>query len=137
MVIKTNKDKGRTGLSLAIGYFGSNGYTISLPLNDTQWYDLIIEENGVFQTVQCKFTDSKDREICIQSKGGTSGDVYDSMLDHPLDLIFCADGDGNMFVIPMDELRKSGNIKSFSLRTTKNPYANSSSFDSSQFLVQF
>lgn len=51
MILETNKDKGRAGLSLAIAYYGTQGYTISLPLNDTQWYDLIIEKDGLFQTV--------------------------------------------------------------------------------------
>lgn len=35
MLLETNKDKGRAGLSLAIAYYGTQGYTISLPLNDT------------------------------------------------------------------------------------------------------
>lgn len=43
MLLETNKDKGRAGLSLAIAYYGTQGYTISLPLNDTQWYDLIMK----------------------------------------------------------------------------------------------
>lgn len=32
----TNKQLGRIGLSIAINYFTINGYTVSLPLNDTQ-----------------------------------------------------------------------------------------------------
>ena len=32
----TNKQLGRIGLSMAINYFTINGYTVSLPLNDTQ-----------------------------------------------------------------------------------------------------
>lgn len=71
MVITNNQQKGNAGLSLAIGYFGSNGYTVSVPLNDTQWYDLVIEKDGVFQTVQCKFTSSKTGEINLKSAGGT------------------------------------------------------------------
>lgn len=47
--MRTNKEKGRIGLSLAIAYFGKNGYTINIPLNDTQWYDLVVEKNGVFK----------------------------------------------------------------------------------------
>lgn len=31
-----NKLLGRIGLSMAINYFVLNGYTVSLPLNDTQ-----------------------------------------------------------------------------------------------------
>ena len=63
MIVNTNKDRGRVGLSLAIAYFGSNGYTVSLPLNDTQWYDMIVEKSGIFQTVQCKFSSSENAEI--------------------------------------------------------------------------
>ena len=35
--IDTNKERGRAGLCLAIAYFGANGYTVSLPINDTQY----------------------------------------------------------------------------------------------------
>lgn len=121
MVITNNQQKGNAGLSLAIGYFGSNGYTVSAPLNDTQWYDLVIEKDGVFQTVQCKFTSSKTGEINLKSAGGTKGNVYDSILNHPLDLLFCANQDMNMFVIPMNDLIQAGNVKSITLRTTSAP----------------
>ena len=36
MKIDTIREKGNAGLSLGIAYFGSNGYTVSIPLNDTQ-----------------------------------------------------------------------------------------------------
>lgn len=47
MLLDNNKNRGRAGMSVAIAYYGSNGYTVSLPLSDTQWYDLIIEKDGV------------------------------------------------------------------------------------------
>ena len=50
----TNREIGRIGLSMAINYFTIQGYTISLPLNDTQWYDLVIEKNGKFYRIQVK-----------------------------------------------------------------------------------
>ena len=62
------KNIGRIGLSMAINYFTVNGYTVSIPMNDTQWYDIVIEKDGVFQTVQCKAT-SKD-VIDFRSTGG-------------------------------------------------------------------
>lgn len=45
------KITGRIGLSMAINYFTIKGYTVSLPINDTQWYDLIVEKDGKFETV--------------------------------------------------------------------------------------
>lgn len=134
MIVETNKEKGRAGLSLAIAYFGSNGYTVNLPINDTQWYDLVVEKDGVFQTVQCKFTASKENAISLRSCGGTKGTAYDSLLNHPLDLLFCADKDKNLFVIPMQELIQAGNTKSITLRTT--PNLNNQGFNTYKYLVQ-
>ena len=135
MILETNKDKGRAGLSLAIAYFSLNGYTISLPINDTQWYDIVIEKNGIFQTVQCKFTGSKDNEINLRSTGGTKGTTYDNIRNHPLDILFCADKDLHMYVIPMKELLKYKNTKSITLRTE--PNVNNQGFNSYKYLVQF
>lgn len=49
MIFNTNKDKGRAGISAAIAYYGMNGYTVSIPLNDTQDYDLVIEKDNIFK----------------------------------------------------------------------------------------
>lgn len=46
MKFDTKKNIGNTGLSMAIAYFGSNGYTVSIPLNDTQDYDLVVDIDG-------------------------------------------------------------------------------------------
>ena len=62
------KTTGRIGLSMAINYFTVQGYTISLPINDTQWYDLIVEKNGIFETVQCKATMTEDDSIDFRTK---------------------------------------------------------------------
>lgn len=48
MLFETNKDKGRAGMSLGIAYFGCNGYTVNIPLNNTQWYDFVIESVAYF-----------------------------------------------------------------------------------------
>ena len=45
MVDITNKQRGNCGLGIAIGYFSTNGYTVSIPLNDTQDYDLLIDKD--------------------------------------------------------------------------------------------
>lgn len=135
MQIETNKDKGNAGLALAIAYFGTNGYTVSTPLNDTQWYDLIVEKDGIFQTVQCKFTASKDNSISLRSTGGTKGSVYDNVKNHPLDLLFCVDKDIHMYIIPMQDLLEVDNINSIKLRTE--PNSNNQGFNTYKYLVQF
>lgn len=129
------KQIGRIGLSSAIHYFTVKGDTISLPINDTQWYDLIVEKNGKFQTVQCKATNSKDNSIDFRSTGGTRGKSYDSILNHNLDLLFCVDGKNNMFLIPLSDLRKAKNQRCIALRTEVSKLANKDSFDTSRYLV--
>ena len=133
MLMDSRKNIGRAGMALAIAYFGANGWTVNIPMNDTQWYDLIVEKDGIFKTVQCKATASKNNCIEIKSCGGTKGDVYDAILNHPLDYIFCLDKDGNIYNIPMDDLRQAGNTKSFKLSTK--PAVNNQGFQTYKYLV--
>lgn len=135
MKFNTNKDKGRAGMSFGIAYFGSNGYTVSIPLNDTQWYDFIIEKDGKFQTVQCKATGSQDNSIFLKSCGGTKGKMYDNVLAHPLDFLFCVDSDKNMFLIPVQDIKDSPNKNMISLRTSKT--TNNQGFQTYKYLVTF
>lgn len=119
MVFETNKDKGRAGMALGIAYFGANGYTVSIPLNDTQWYDFVIEKDGVFQTVQCKATGTENNVINMKSTGGSARKVYDSVLNHNIDYLFCLDSACNMFVIPVEKLKEAGVNKQITLKTEK------------------
>ena len=133
MLFETNKDKGRAGLSLAIAYFGANGYSVSIPLNDTQWYDFIVEKNGIFQTVQCKATGSIDDSIKLVSSGGTKGSIYDSVNNHELDILFCINQNKEMFCIPMKDLKAKGNVNSIKLRNV--PNSNNQGFNTYQYIV--
>ena len=133
MLFETNKDKGRAGLALGIAWFGANGYSVNIPLNDTQWYDFVAEKDGKFYTVQCKATGSKDNKISLRNTGGTKGTVYARVSETPIDFLFCLDQEQNMFVIPGDDLRKAGNCNSIALRTE--PTVNKQGFQTQQYLV--
>lgn len=130
------KQLGRLGLSMAINYFTINGYTVSIPMNDTQWYDLIVEKEGKFSTVQCKATATQDKTIDFRSTGGTKGTVYDNILNHSeLDFLFCVDNELNMWNIPVKDIIKAGNSKQIKLRFE--PNKNNQGFQSYQYRVQF
>ena len=133
MLFETNRDKGRAGMAIAIAYFGANGYTVNIPLNDTQWYDLVIEKDGVFKTVQCKATGTSNNVIELKSCGGTKGSTYDFVLDHNLDFLFCLDKDQNMFVIPVQDMKDYGMKKQITLRTEKS--ANRQGFQTYKYKV--
>lgn len=114
----TNKEIGRIGLSLAINYFTLQNYTISLPLNDTQWYDMVVEKDKHFYTVQCKATMTNDDTIKLRSCGGTKGDVYDNIINHPeLDYVFCVNKNLKCWLIPTSKIIESGNTNTIQLRT--------------------
>ncbi len=134
MLFETNKDKGRAGMSFAIAYFGSNGYTVSVPLNDTQWYDLIIEKDGIFQTVQCKATGSQNNTISLRNCGGTKGKEYDNVLNHNLDLLFCLNSKQELFVIPIQDLKQYIPRSQITLNTNKP--LNNQGFPSYKYQVQ-
>ena len=134
MLFETNKDKGRAGMSFAIAYFGSNGYTVSVPLNDTQWYDLIIEKDGIFQTVQCKATGSQNNVISLRNCGGTKGKEYDNVLNHNLDLLFCLNSKQELFVIPIQDLKQYTPCSQITLNTNKP--LNNQGFPSYKYQVQ-
>lgn len=133
-MIETNRKQiGRIGLSMAINYFTVRGYTVSLPINDTQWYDLIIEKENIFQTVQCKATNTEDKAIDLRSTGGTNGSTYDNVLNHPeLDWLFCVDDELNMWLIPIKEITVHSQIK---LRTEQT--RNNQGFQTFKYRVQF
>ena len=134
MLLENNKDKGRAGMAMGIAYFGANGYTVNIPLNDTQWYDFVIEKDGLFQTVQCKATASKDNTISLRNCGGTKGMAYDSVLNHELDYLFCLDKDTNMFVIPVQDLKDYGSNNQITLRLE--PTLNKQGFQTYKYKVK-
>lgn len=48
--------QGNAGVGQAIAYYTSQGYTVSIPLNDTQKYDLIVDDGESLRRVQVKTT---------------------------------------------------------------------------------
>ena len=109
MVIKNNKDKGNAGMSLAIAYFGCNGFTVSIPLNDTQDYDLIIDSDLGLKKVQVKATSCKTKynkyQVALKSCGGTKGETYKTIIDTKIDEVFVVTDTMEMFIIPIEEIK--------------------------------
>ena len=127
----SRKQIGRIGLSMAINYFTMQGYTVSIPINDTQWYDLIVEKDDKFYTIQCKATNTSNDVIDLRSTGGTKGTVYDAVLNHSkLDYLFCVNKDFNMWLIPIKDLPQCNRI---TLRTE--PAKNGQGFPTFKYRV--
>lgn len=117
---------------MAINYFTLNGFTVSLPINDTQWYDLIVEKNGEFLTVQCKATATEDRIIDLRETGGTKGSSYNNVLNHPVHLLFCVDKDLHIWIIPVKDMKEFGVKNQITLRLE--PNRNKQGFETYKYL---
>ena len=108
MNFKTNKEKGNTSLGVAIAYYASNGYTVSIPLNDTQDYDLIVDKDNVLKKVQVKSTACKTKyenyQVALKSCGGTKGKTYKTLIDTNVDELFILTEDLNMYIVPIEEI---------------------------------
>ena len=109
-----SNQKGNIALGQAIAYFTKCGYTISLPLNDSQWYDLIIEKDGLFQTVQVKYCGQELRENVFKCKlvltSGTSRkDVY-KIKETPVDLLFASCANGDNYLIPTEDFENANMV---------------------------
>lgn len=112
MKFDSNKEIGNSSLGIAIAYFSSHGYTVSIPLNDTQDYDLIVEMQNKLYRVQVKGTKCKTKfgifQASLRSFGGTKGTVYKRVKDTSIELVFIVTSNLDKYLIPKDDI-KNGN----------------------------
>ena len=110
----TNKHIGNAALGTAIGYFSNEGNIVSIPLTDTQDYDLLVEVDGIIKKVQVKGTSFKTKygiyQVSLKSSGGTKGNIYKTVKNTDIDLVFIACEDGKMFLIPKKRIENSSTL---------------------------
>ena len=108
MVDSTNKQRGNCGLGLAIAYYSTHGYTVSIPLNDTQDYDLLVDKNGKIDSIQVKYTSCKTKygkyQVALKSCGGTKGKTYKTVIETGVELIFILTEIREMYLIPKNQI---------------------------------
>lgn len=114
MKFSTNKEKGNTSLGIAVAYYSSNGYTVSIPLNDTQDYDLIVEKDNILKRVQVKSTSCRAKsgnyQVALKSCGGTKGNTYKRVIDTCVEELFIFTGNGEMYIIPISILKNRSTL---------------------------
>ena len=110
----TNKEKGNSGLGMAIAYFSTKGYVVSIPLNDTQDYDLIVEKDDFLQKVQVKSTGcigkGENYQVALKSCGGTKGKTYKTIIETNIDLIFILTEKKEMYLIPKSNITNKSTL---------------------------
>lgn len=121
---KTTLAQGALGLSRAIYEYQKSGYTVSIPLVDAQDYDLVIEKDGVFQSVQCKTTSVKCKlannvksnnqfQVSLRSiKTNTKVTTITKRGKYDLLFVLCSNGDCYSIPttnLPMSSINVGGN----------------------------
>lgn len=108
---------GNMGLGKAIEYFTSHQIPISIPLNDTQGYDLVADFDGSLKRIQVKTTiniqpSGKSYEVQLRNCGGnrtgsTRVVLFDKM---SCDYIFVYTAANKTYLIPTSEIDNKSTI---------------------------
>ena len=114
MKFNFNKEKGNTGLGIAIAYYSANGYTVSIPLNDTQDYDFIVDKDNILKKIQVKATSCKTKynkyQVALKSCGGTKGGTYKTVVDTNIDEVFIVTDSLELFRIPIEVIKNKATL---------------------------
>jgi hypothetical protein len=100
------KKQGDIGLGSAVQFFTSQGLTVSIPLTDSQEYDLIVDSLDGLDRVQVKHTKYKRNgkyQISLTVKGGNkSSKGFIKKLDSSkVDSIFIVTSDNKRYWLPI------------------------------------
>lgn len=103
---KNHTKQGNVGLGYAIAYYTSKEYSVSIPLNDSQKYDLIFD-NGKLNKVQIKTTRAKNtkNKFIVQLKT-VSGRKILGFHPEEFDYLFVLTDAGDLYEIPSSYLVK-------------------------------
>lgn len=114
MKFNSNKEKGNTGLGIAIAYYSANGYTVFIPLNDTQDYDFIVDKDNILKKIQVKATSCKTKynkyQVALKSCGGTKGGTYKTVVDTNIDEVFIVTDSLELFRIPIEVIKNKATL---------------------------
>jgi hypothetical protein len=107
---KNSKKRGDAGMGIAIGWFASKGWTVCVPLTDSQDYDLLVDDEFGILKVQVKTTTYKhgnNYQAALRTIGGNRSGTGKVKLFNPLtvDYLFVVTEEGTMYYIPSDKVR--------------------------------
>ncbi len=106
---KNSKKQGDAGLGTAIGWLTRSGYTVCVPLTDSQDFDLVVDVEGDLKRVQVKTTTHKNTRgrwvASLRVAGGNrSGTGKRKKFDPTkVDYLFVVTADDDLYWIPTFE----------------------------------
>ena len=112
---KNTRKQGLVGLSSAIDWFVRNEYNVSIPLDDSQAYDLIVERDNKLFRVQVKTTYCKVKyniyKVQLETAGGNQSFYTRKKFDNTIcELLFILTDDNEQYLIPTNEVQATRSI---------------------------
>ena len=111
-----SKKQGDVGMCYAIAYYSRLGWTVSIPITDSQDYDLLVEntDDNILK-VQVKtsryLTEGGTYQVSLKTCGGNkSGQTIKKMDKNYIDLVFVLVDDGSCYSIPTEKIESSGSM---------------------------
>lgn len=110
-----SKKQGDVGMGAAIAYFCKCGHTVSIPITDSQDYDLIVDIDNKLCRVQCKTTYHIGKygiyKANLKVFGGNKSRQIDKRFDNTkVEYIFILCESTEMYLIPSNELKATTSI---------------------------
>lgn len=110
--------QGNIGLGQAIAYYMSKGYTVLLPINDTQPYDLAVDKLDGYglqrvsvKTTKSKGSNSPNFSVDLRSNGGNRSRYINKAFDNnSCDIIFIYTIEDDIWEFPSKELSVKNSI---------------------------
>ena len=108
--------QGNLGLGKAIEYFVNHSIPVSIPLNDTQPYDLIADFDGKLQKIQVKTSRATNNgisyEVQLRNTGGNcTGTVRQVAFDNTTsDYLFIYTANEKTYLIPTKDITATNAI---------------------------
>jgi len=111
-----SREVGNIGLVETIAWFVRNGYRVSVPLTDTQPYDLIVDDHKNLSRVSVKYTgqvDSKSgvSQVGLRTVGSNTKKTTVKHFDREsCDVLFVVCSNGEKYLIPSQDIHNSNSI---------------------------
>jgi hypothetical protein len=106
---RNSKKQGDVGLGIAIGWFAGKGYTVCVPLTDSQPYDLVVDNGDGLKRVQVKTVWNKrgrSYQTELRTRGGNrTGQGQSKDFDpNEVEFLFVYCDNGKKYLIPTNEI---------------------------------
>lgn len=109
------KKQGDIGMSYAIAYYSKLGWTVSIPITDSQDYDIVVDDGVNIFKVQVKTTTQRAKNgifrVSLRTNGGNKSRLCNKLFDsNKCDLLFIMTNCGDLFSIPRNEIYSTTQI---------------------------